>query len=47
MPSVKLSGELMQEIYQICLSRISKILAEFNKVFNFEKSLIYVLPKFN
>ena len=25
----------------------SKILAEFNKGFSFEKSLIYVLPKFN
>ena len=26
---------------------VSKILAEFSKVFNFEKSLIYALPKFN
>ena len=30
-----------------CLCKISKIFAEFNKVFNFEKSLIYALPKFN
>ena len=26
---------------------MSKILGEFNNVFKFEKSLIYVLPKFN
>ena len=30
-----------------CLCNVSKILAEFSKVFNFEKSLIYALPKFN
>ena len=30
-----------------CLCKVSKILAEFNKVFNFEKFLIYVKPKFN
>ena len=29
------------------LCNVSKILAEFSKVFNFEKSLIYALPKFN
>ena len=28
-------------------SKVSKILAEGNKVFNSEKSLIYVLPEFN
>ena len=28
-------------------SKVSKILAEFNKVFNFEKCAIYVLQKFN
>ena len=30
-----------------CLCNASKILAEFSKVFKFEKSLIYALPKFN
>ena len=30
-----------------CLCKVFKILAEFNKVFNFEKFLIYVQPKFN
>ena len=30
-----------------CLCNVSKILADFSKVFNFEKSLIYALPKFN
>ena len=30
-----------------CLCKISKILAEFSKVFNFEKSLIHALAKFN
>ena len=29
------------------LCNVSKLLAEFSKVFNFEKSLIYTLPKFN
>ena len=29
------------------LSKVSKILAEDNKVFNFLKFLIYVLPEFN
>ena len=29
------------------LCKVSKILAEFNKVINFEKFLIYVLPNFN
>ena len=28
-------------------SKVSKIFVEFKKVFNFEKFLIYVLPKFN
>ena len=28
-------------------SKVSKILAEFNKVFDFEKFVIYVLQKFN
>ena len=28
-------------------ANISKILPKFNKVYNFEKSLIRVLPKFN
>ena len=28
-------------------NKVSKILAEVRKVFNFEKFLIYVLPKFN
>ena len=28
-------------------NNVSKILAEVRKVFNFEKFLIYVLPKFN
>ena len=28
-------------------SRVSKIFAEFKLVFNFEKFLIYVLPKLN
>ena len=28
-------------------SKVSKIFAEFKKVFNFEKFLIHVLPKFN
>ena len=27
--------------------KVSKILVEFNKVFNFEKFVIYVLQKFN
>ena len=27
--------------------KVSKILAQFNKVFDFEKFLIYVQPKFN
>ena len=30
-----------------CLCKVSKILTEFNKVFNFEKFLMYVQPKFN
>ena len=29
------------------LSKVSKILAEDNKVFNFQKFFIYVLPEFN
>ena len=29
------------------LSKVSKILAEDNMVFNFKKFLIYVLPEFN
>ena len=28
-------------------SKASKVLADFNKAFHFEKFLIYVLPKFN
>ena len=28
-----------------CLCKVSKILAEFNKVFKFEKFLIYVFAK--
>ena len=28
-------------------SKVSKILVNFNNVFNFENLLIYVLPKFN
>ena len=42
-------GNFIQEFFVVwphnCLCKISKILAELNKVFNFEKSLIYVLPK--
>ena len=30
-----------------CLCKVSKIFAKFHQVFNFEKFLIYVLPKFN
>ena len=30
-----------------CLCKISELLAEFSKVFIFEKSLICALPKFN
>ena len=41
-------GNFTQEFFVVwphaCLC---KILAEFSKVFNFEKSLIYALPKFN
>ena len=29
-----------------CLCKVSKLFAEFHQVFNFEKFLIYVLPKF-
>ena len=44
--------ETLLENFLLCylmtaFCKISKILAEFNKVFNFEKSLIYALPKFN
>ena len=28
-----------------CFSKAFKVLADFNKLFNFEKFLIYVLPK--
>ena len=31
----------------IAFAMFKKILAEFSKVFNSEKSLIYTLPKFN
>ena len=44
-------GNFTQEFLVVwphdCLCKISKILAEFSKVFNFEKPLIYALPKFN
>ena len=44
-------GNITQEFFVVspheCLCKISKLLAEFNKVFNFEKSPIYILPKFN
>ena len=44
-------GNFMQEFFvgwpHDCLCKVSKILVEFYKVFNFEKFLIYVLPKFN
>ena len=44
-------GNRTQEFFVVwphdCLCKIPKILAEFSKVFNFEKSLIYSLPKFN
>ena len=44
-------GNLTQDFFVVWphdyLCNVSKILAEFSKVFNFEKSLIYALPKFN
>ena len=44
-------GNFAQEFFVVWphdyLCNVSKILAEFGKVFNFEKSLIYALPKFN
>ena len=44
-------GNFAQDVFVVWphdyLCNVSKILAEFSKVFNFEKSLIYALPKFN
>ena len=44
-------GNFIQNVFVVwphdCLYNVSKILAEFSKVFNFETSLIYALPKFN
>ena len=44
-------GNFTQDFFVVwphdCLCNVSKILAEFSKVFNSEKSLIYALAKFN
>ena len=44
-------GNFTQDFFVVwthdCLCNVSKILAEFITVFNFEKSLIYASPKFN
>ena len=44
-------GNFTQDIFVVwphdCLCNVSKILVEFSKVFDFEKSLIYALPKCN
>ena len=44
-------GNFTQDFFVVwpydCLCNVSNILAEFSKVFNFEKSLIYAMPKFN
>ena len=37
----------VQIIKKTFFGKVSKMLAEFNKVFKFEKFLIYVQPKFN
>ena len=41
----KLSKAIMRSLNKTFFSNASKILAEFNKEFNFEKFLIHVLPK--
>ena len=47
----KYFGSFTQDFFVVWppdyVCKISKILAEFIKVFNFEKSFIYALPKFN
>ena len=51
---IKLSqyfGNFAKAVIRSCnktfFQKISKILAEFDKIFNFEKFLIYALSKFN
>ena len=38
---------LLKNVLLCGLCKVSKLFAEFHQVFNFEKFLIYVLPKFN
>ena len=45
---IKLSqyfGNLAKAVNKTFFSKASKVLADFDKVFHFEKFLIYVLPK--
>ena len=42
-----LAKTVMKSHNKTFFSNVSKILAEFNKVFNFEKFVIYVLQKFD
>ena len=41
-----LKNVLLYDLFD-CLCKVSKLFAEFHQVFNYEKFLIYVLPKFN
>ena len=47
----KLSKFITKECFVVrpfdCLCKVSKIFTEFHQVINFEKFLIYVLPKFS
>ena len=42
-----LAKAVMRSHNKTFFSKVSKMLAEFNKVFNFEKFVIYDLQKFN